>query len=171
MRVAFRNSLPVITEAVVAHVESEFTIAFPQQYRQFLLQTNGGEPHPRVFTFMENGKFTDAEVQIIRGIFPVPYIPGGSLSRPEYIGRDFRATYRRYKFPPPRMPDELCPVASDSFGNQICMAMSGDKMGTVYFWDHEGEIDPEDEEGTPDWWRNVHFVANSFNEFLDSLHD
>ena len=64
-----------------------------------------------------------------------------------------------------RMPEELVPIAHDPGGNQICIAVAGPKTGAVYFWDHEEEADDDETPG----YDNVYLIANSFNEFLNSL--
>jgi len=64
---------------------------------------------------------------------------------------------------PPRIPRDMIPIARDSFGNQICIGVSGPRCGYVYFWDHENE---DEDEPT---YRNMHLVAKSFQEFLAQL--
>ena len=68
-----------------------------------------------------------------------------------------------------RMPKRLVPIASDSFGNQICIAVSGDDRGSIFFWDHEKEAD-EGEGESPETIGNVTLIADSFSAFLDLLH-
>jgi hypothetical protein len=54
-------------------------------------------------------------------------------------------------------------IAGDSFGNQICIGISGPRCEHVYFWDHEHE-----DEGEPRY-RNMHLIARSFSELLARL--
>jgi hypothetical protein len=60
------------------------------------------------------------------------------------------------------LPAELTPIADDSGGNLICIAVDRPNSGAVYYWDHE-------EEGEAAPYSNVHVLADSFDEFLNSL--
>lgn len=31
------------------------------------------------------------------------------------------------------------PIATDSFGNKLCIGVKGKHYGKIYFWDHENE--------------------------------
>ncbi len=42
-----------------------------------------------------------------------------------------------------RMPIGFLPIGIDTFGNLACLAVTGEDVGKVYFWDHEE--DEEDE--------------------------
>ncbi len=48
-------------------------------------------------------------------------------------------------------------------GNIICLSLTGDTAGKVYYWDHDGETDPPT-------FDNVYKIADSFQGFLDSIH-
>jgi hypothetical protein len=37
-------------------------------------------------------------------------------------------------------------------------------VGKVFFWDHEAETNPPS-------YANCHLIADSFNEFIETLHD
>jgi hypothetical protein len=63
------------------------------------------------------------------------------------------------------VPAGFLPLAVDPGGNLICLVISGTNTGKVYFWDHEEEV----EEGQQPGYSNVYLIANSFNEFLNSL--
>lgn len=55
------------------------------------------------------------------------------------------------------------PIADDSGGNQICIGVSKENFGDLYFWEHElgneNELD------------NLFFISSSFQLFLHSLYD
>ena len=69
---------------------------------------------------------------------------------------------RRYR---KRIPVEMIPVATDPGGNIITLGITSNLRGKVYLWDHEEEVD----EGEVPDYRNIYFVADSFQEFLNSL--
>ena len=67
--------------------------------------------------------------------------PWGGLTTDVFYGftdrqssRDVREAYDAYQG---RMPPNLLPIGSDPGGNQVCISLSGDDRGFVYFWDHE----------------------------------
>lgn len=66
-----------------------------------------------------------------------------------------------------RMPDHLIPIAFDPFGNLVCLSIRRNDRGAVYFWDHEGEALVVG--AKQPYYGNLSLVADSFNEFLNSL--
>jgi hypothetical protein len=123
----------------------------PLEYKQFLLISNGGWPAPDVF-----------EVPDWHG--------GGSVLDAFYGIHDGRKTERldrALEVYDERIPADLIPIATDAFSNKICIGWKGEREGKIYFWDHEDELD-EDGDFVQDY-RNVFLVANSLQEFLDSL--
>jgi hypothetical protein len=63
----------------------------------------------------------------------------------------------------------MFPISYDSFGNLILIAIKNADRGKIYFWDHEMEADPNQGE-VPDY-SNLTLIADSFDEFINSLHD
>ncbi|MDQ3815219.1 MAG: SMI1/KNR4 family protein, partial [Armatimonadota bacterium] len=59
-------------------------------------------------------------------------------------------------------PVELLPIGDDPGGSQICLAIAGDHIGSVYFWDRVEAWSTTDYFG-------IYFVANSFDEFMRLL--
>jgi len=141
-----------LSEARLRLVEQEIGIDLPEQYRIFLLKHNGGQPQPAGFHFKyESGPYTDSVVDCFLAIYNGPY-------------DNFEDYYRTYKVIESRLPLNLVPIAHDPGGNLICICISGSERGSIYFWDHEKELQSVLGE-------NVHFVASSFQEFLDSLEE
>lgn len=76
-----------------------------------------------------------------------------------------------------RIPATLLPIADDGQVDQICPGVGGREAGKVYFWDLQNEPLTE-EEHLEDYgkpmppevkFRNVYFVAESFEDFLKRL--
>jgi len=122
----------------------------PDEYRQFLLQHNGGKPTPSVF--MISADEGDAMLHHVYGLHDGPLHIRLDRARQTYLDR---------------MPRSLFPIADDPGGNAICLGISGNERGKVYFWDHEMEAD----EGDEPTFENVYLVAESFASFLKSLKD
>lgn len=148
------SEVPVVSSKLDS-LEVKYAIKFPQEYRDFLLKYNGGRPNPSKFHYLEvSGPYTDSRVDRFLAIYDGEY-------------DNFEWMYTTLKIKQVRMPSNLVPIASDPFGNQICISVSGNDTGAVYFWDHEKEQDPR--LGLPPTSDNVFLVARSFNDFLSIL--
>lgn len=64
-----------------------------------------------------------------------------------------------------RMPSNFIPIATDPGGNKLCIVVSGDYNGKIYFWDHE----QEELNDSSSLSNNLYLVANSFDDFIKSL--
>jgi cell wall assembly regulator SMI1 len=150
MTVRIDESEASISASELEAIEKKLGIHLPDQYRSFLLVHNGGRPTPSIFRYRnEAGPYTDSEVDWFLAIQSKDY-------------NDFETYYDRYKIHRIRMPTELVPIADDPGGNVICIVVDGPKLGAVYFWDHEEEQDLPS-------YKNVHLIANSFDEFMNLL--
>ena len=168
MTVQISEPLPAIKERDLSVAELRIGVIFPEQLQSFLLKTNGGRPNPNQFDFKDTQDRADAScVEWFTGI----YANNDTLAVPYSYERDIEAAARVFKIKEQRLPVELLAIGRDGLGNLICIAVSGVHLGKIFFWDHENEVDPDEDEQPLDWWRNVCLVANSFNEFLDKLHD
>ena len=139
-----------LEEARLRQWEASEGISLPDDYRTFLLETNGGRPKQRCFDYAdESGPYTDGAIQAFHGIH------GETYNRLDKIAETSKAV----------VPGSFLPIASDSFGNSICLGISGPERGKVYFFDEEGASDGEPEENRT----HLHRIADSFREFLDVL--
>jgi hypothetical protein len=109
-----------LTEADVAAVEQRLGVSFPDDYRAFLLQINGGVPRP--------GKW-------VKQIFSL-----GSDVPPD---ASFEVAYDNLKVRQERIPRRMIPVADDGGGNLYCISTTGTDRGVVYYWFHEDEDDED----------------------------
>ena len=122
--------------------------SLPKDYRQFLIQHNGGKPTPSYFLISDK-KGNDAIDHFY-----------GLHDGPRYARLD--NAFEVYKG---RIPGCLLKIADDPLGNAICIGIKGKYRGKIYFWDHEleGNI----------WQqllgRHITLVSDSFRNFLDSL--
>lgn len=141
-----------LTEEQISAYEARLGRPLPQDYRNFLLQHNGGYPDPSDFEmqspFKSDGDFGT-----------VDWFLGIDVSEPtlglEYVLQTFAD----------RIPPRLFPIARDPGGNLICLSSGGEDLGTVYFWDHERES----EEGAPATEANLYRIAGGLEEFLNML--
>ena len=113
----------------------------PDEYKEFLLQQNGGHPKRCCFRFGK-GTYMDSMISNFLAI-------GG----PGYMNlAHFVEVYSD------RLPSHVIPIADDPGGNLIVMSCEGKTRGAVYFWDHE-------KTGK----QSIRRLAGSFEEFLSML--
>ncbi|MDN8593526.1 SMI1/KNR4 family protein [Chryseobacterium mucoviscidosis] len=135
-----------ITLKEINEFQRKFNLNFTEQYIKFLLESNGGDPSPSMF------KISDEQGAGVLNIF---YGIGDMYSNlEEYIDI--------YEY---RLPTGFIPIGNDPSGNVICLGLNEKYYNNIYFWDHEQESE------NPDDMRNMYFLANDLNEFLDSLYD
>lgn len=131
----------------VAALEQRIGQGLPGDYRQFLLDVNGGEPEVNYYPPAE-----DLGVSV-RDFFQL-----GSDDR--YISLETHLDVYAGRVPP-----DFLPVANDDGGDLICLSLRDHDYGRVYLWDHNWESN-DDEPPTDE---NLHPVAASFTEFYRGL--
>jgi len=136
---------------VITEFEARQGVLLPLEYKQFLLMSNGGWPTPNVFEVLGWHGHGNSLMSFY-GIHE-----GEKVDRLDQACRVYDE----------RIPADLIPIAEDANGNVICIGWEGERKGKIYFWDHEDELD-ENGDFVRDY-RNVFLVANSLQEFLDSL--
>jgi cell wall assembly regulator SMI1 len=165
------RSGPPVTEAKLAQLEKQIGATLPQQYREFLLQNNGGRPVPN--TFRDEKRTFSSDVEKFFGV--------GTTGQ----SWDLLAQLQQSR---EELPAELMPVARDEEGNIVCLVIKGSSKGKIYFQDNasvvstepsrellslifseteQGQLSPARETwpGDPD----LHLIADNFNDFLGSL--
>lgn len=147
--VVIHESRAAVTEADVLQLEQQLKATLPSDYRTFLLKHNGGYPDPNFFPITS---FPLDDHGILEWL----------LCLEEGYVLDIRRHLSLYQN---RIPRNLLPVARDPGGNMLCVAISGNDYGKVFYWDHEGEAD----EGAEPDYENVYFVAHSFDALISQL--
>lgn len=125
-------------------------LTLPPSYKEFLLDTNGGEPMPNEFE-VPNWLGESSMVQAFFGIH-------------DGENNNLAAKIDMFKN---RLPQGFVPIASDPAGNLLCLGTNGDDEGRIYFWDHEEELD--DDGLSKKDFSNMYRIANNINEFLAEL--
>ena len=120
----------------------------PNDYKDFLMKYNGGQPQPNSFRF-----FSDRN-------------DGSSVDQFLSLGREKHSNllnyYENYK---DRIPSGFIPIAHDAGGNLIIMELKSNS-NRIYFWDHEFEVDDGE---TPNM-DNVYYINQSFTKFINDLY-
>jgi cell wall assembly regulator SMI1 len=125
----------------------------PEDYRKFLETYNGGFISPDKLEI--NSKQGKTTVDILYGLMD---------SSSNYDHLDLVKNYNNKKH---QIPAGIVAIGNDPGGNYFCIALTDDKYGQVYFYDHEESN--KDSQGNLTW-DNLYLVANTFTSFLDKLH-
>lgn len=121
----------------------------PDDYIDFLKKYNGGDVKNSFGMYYKNGKKK----------FILTLMFGLGVKSDEDLMRQFEIYINR-------IPTTCIPVGRDAGGNLICLHLSEDKYGYVYFWDHEEELEHEEDKMTIN---DLYFIADSFEKFLNSI--
>jgi hypothetical protein len=130
--------------------ERKCGVPLPADYREFLLEHNGGQPDTKnVVDFEHQGKPNSSDVHFFYGI---------------HEGENWASIEWYLETGKGRLIEEGLPIAGDSGGNDYVLIVDGKRKGQIYFWDHERET-------TPPSYENMSYVAPSFTAFCESLHE
>lgn len=150
----FFNTETPIGVSQIQDIEILLGLNFPQEYRKHLLEFNGGQCTPNVFSFNDNGIITESCIDWFLAIYD-----GEFDNLKDYI--------ETYKVKAKRLPFNIVPFAHDPGGNLICISCEGNDVGSIYFWDHEREVDYSI--AGDNNYSNLYLIANSFNRFINGL--
>ena len=149
VRIAHPNPHGILSEEALIKFENRFGLQLPPDYREFLLDFNGGRPVPSFFWIKakENGSHVDR----FYGVFS----PKLAASLETYLGLDRHG-----------IPSTIIPVGDDGAGDFICLALGLGwvQFGSIYFLDHG--LHPVD---APDSSKGITLLARSFTDFLSAL--
>lgn len=127
----------------IREFEGQYVLSLPEQYIDFLLKYNGGYPEASTF------KISDVE--------------GESVVNKFYGIGDMKGNLAKvFEFLDGELPEGFISIGSDPGGNEICIGVSKEYFGKIYFWMHDMEPDEEMD--------NMYFLSNSFNDFFDNLY-
>jgi SMI1 / KNR4 family (SUKH-1) len=118
----------------------------PVEIKQLLAIANGGYPAATVFPILG---MKDNDFGSIRYFYGVDQTPDKDL----WFSLDCFSG---------RMPAALFPFACLDGSDQVCLVTGGKRKGQIVLWDFYGET-------AKPTWKNVYKIANSFDEFLNSL--
>jgi hypothetical protein len=139
---------PPATPESLEALEIELGVRFPNEYAEFLLQFNGGDfKRPVIFYLPNPTEWID--VVHVSSFFGDPGDRG--------LGEALAVHAQMLKG---RIPDD-CLAIADCNGDLVLLQVAGPKpdVGKIWFWDSVDEC-----EGN-----NIHWLADSFNEFLSLL--
>lgn len=135
-----------LSVAELEYIDKKVGKPVPIEIRELLSQANGGYPQLTIFPIKGMKGNPDGEIRYFYGV-------------DDDLGRDLSWYVDIYSG---RMPPELFPFACNGSGDQLCLVTNGNRAGEVVFWDCYGETDKPS-------WKNIYKIANTFDEFLNSL--
>ncbi len=145
MAIRIKQSRSRITDPQIALLEQELGSRLPDDYKQFLLNTNGGVPEPNEFDVPATS--TGSGVNIFYGSLAKAH--DGDLVYEQILLKD-------------RLPDRLVAIADAEGGNRVCLSSRPEDFGVVFFWDHE--LESETDQSAP-----LSRLSSSFAELFSSL--
>lgn len=138
-----------LTEELVQAFERQHKCKLPADYREFLLEHNGGFPTPDCVLVDESGRRTVTDVFCFFALGDER--PWASVE----WNLDTLAA---------RLPKDTLPIGRDSCGNLWLIGLGGEQAGAVYFWDHGTYLNVV-ENDLASWPR----IATSFGEFKSRI--
>jgi hypothetical protein len=152
---------PKVTLEQVIEIEKTIGHQLPQQYKDFLLQFNGGEVSPDCFKVKYSGQewAEGLEEALLRAFYSIPE-------------HEYYSFLENQEFYEGRVPADTILIADTPGRDKILLGIEGENTGKIFYWNGSYEVDEEEqaEEGFQADYSNVGFVANSFNEFLKGLY-
>lgn len=127
--------------------EQELGVKLPNDYRDYLIEYNGGEFEKDVFEIIgDEGNRTS--IHIMYAMAEEPEWASLQKVNEYFDGVDLKK-------------EKFVSIASDPLGNQILLKLNKPNIGSIYFWDHEVPF------------REIKKIllkqASSFTEFINKL--
>ncbi|WP_019910179.1 SMI1/KNR4 family protein [Paenibacillus sp. HW567] len=150
--------------AIIERIEEKYDLVLPELYKHFMVYGDCNLNESLQYQTIERTPWSDQNNTESIGSF---FTTGAGVNNLE------KSIQQYYE----RIPGSILPIANDSAGNLICIGVSGEASGKIYFWDHENELTakvmldeaPSGSITIDNYWDNIYLVANSFIEFIRSL--
>lgn len=153
-------------ESQLLEIEKTIEATLPVEYREFIKEY-GANKFATLVIFRPQVNLPDEISSSGCGCFD--YFFGADNEEGAY---SLKWAFNAYR---DRMPESLFPIGGDLGGGVICIGISGDHLGKVFYWDQSNEVDSDDFEEGSDiekmMFQNVHIAANNFREFIFSLEE
>ncbi|MDY6994535.1 MAG: SMI1/KNR4 family protein [Pseudomonadota bacterium] len=149
MNIRMTESEKKLTPHEIEKAEKTLNLQLPEEYKRFLLLYNGGHPEPGKFKYICDDHQNRSLVAWFLAIY-------------EGKAENFSTFYKTYKG---RIPEDTIAIARDPGGNLILLGIEAENRGKLFFWLQDFEV----EEGEIPDYSNVCLIADSFDEFFNSL--
>jgi hypothetical protein len=137
----------LVSEPQIDRLEQSLDVKLPEDYRSFLLRTNGGKPHPAFFP--------------VQGHKTIHY---GRLDSLFGVGRPVKQSNIdwNYKNLIGQLPNYHFPIGITPEEDMVTLSLGRLDAGRIYFWIRAEYNVAGDNE--------AYFVAGDFSKFLDSIY-
>jgi SMI1 / KNR4 family (SUKH-1)/Bacterial self-protective colicin-like immunity len=156
----FTESKSPATPEMLHEIGQKIGCVLPEQYKAFLLAHNGGRPKPSYFKIQWNNQEWAERWDRDFIHFFLSVSSGKSGKHFDFL--DYYETFKG------RIPEDTIAIAYDEGRSLVLLGTGKGNHGKAFFWLGSEEPDEDDEENTASYC-NVGFVADSFNEFMESL--
>lgn len=150
---------PRVTEADVRRFEREFGYELPADYREFLLEVNGGHAPGShcVFTIRRRGRRSESTLNSL-------------FSLDAGDSQDDLAAAQKHYDPLTRLPAGLLEIGYDGMGGRIILPLVEPHRWEIWYLNTEDDSERRLPGGV-DWFkrRDVWTIAGSFRGFVDGL--
>lgn len=146
-----------INDELIMSFENKFGIILPKDYKEFMLENNGGESEKDwIFDFYDNVT-KENNSSVVRSFFRIYQNKNN-----EIVYDDLEEICKRM-WGDGIIDNKTLPIADDPGGNVISISVHEEDFGTVYFLNHEYE---DSETG----YLFASKIASSFCEFMSHLY-
>jgi cell wall assembly regulator SMI1 len=154
--IAMTEMGPRVTPDDVRRYERELGQELPEDYRQFLVDVNGGQPALECSVFQLR-----KDRSILNNLL--------SLNDPDE-GNDLATVQRLSAYSGNELPKDALTIGYDAGGSRILLILAGPHRGQVWFLDI-GNLRPTGSNLRVEWFdrRDAWKLADSFAEFMASL--
>lgn len=135
-----------VKEEEILKLEDELGFTLPNDYKEFLINFNGGVPEVKYSTFKLNELEENIGLQVLYG-----------LDLEENL--DLREWYEEYE-------DDLlddCLIIGHGIGFGFIVLVNSPEVSGVYFWDNSFELENSSED------ENIYKISDTFREFIEEL--
>lgn len=135
-----------VKEEEIFKLEEEVGFTLPNDYKEFLINFNGGVPEVKYSTFKLNELEENIGLQVLYG-----------LNLEENL--DLREWYEEYE-------DDLlddCLIIGHGIGFGFIVLVNSPEISGVYFWDNSFELENSSED------ENIYKISDTFKEFIQEL--
>jgi hypothetical protein len=139
----------------IAAIEASLGYSLPENYIDFLIHFGG----------MGTCAIFDLKYPETLDIMMRPSIILG-IKVPEHP--QYELLYNINSLKPRNLPN-LLPIARCAFGEKLCLSLAGADQGHIYLWEPE-DVPMFSDIKVPDYDDNIYRVADSLDEFVDSLY-
>jgi len=137
----------LVSEGQIDRIENDLDIKLPEDYRSWLVRTNGGKPTPAFFPVAGHKTIHHSKIELIFGL--------GRPDRKTNIDWNYKnliGTLPNYHFPIAITPEE----------DMVTMSLGRLDEGRIYFWIRAEYNVAGDNE--------AYYVAGSFTKLLETIY-